>query len=87
MKLNLRGRWYRFWSRFIHKHGYHYMPILPVIDDPTIDSHWCQWCGLRGSKTSKYGMQKVLETLSNRTGTGKQGEPMSSLKSNTGEKE
>lgn len=53
------------------------MPVMPTIDDLTKDYHWCQWCGLRGSKVSALGMQRVKETLSNYKGSGKKKEPMS----------
>lgn len=59
------GVTYRAISRILHKLNLHYMPVLPVIDNPSQDRHWCQWCGLRGEKTSPYGMQKAREALSN----------------------
>jgi hypothetical protein len=52
------GRVYRFWSRFIHKRGYHYAPreypigkhITTGLGNSEVKHwrHWCQWCGLRG---------------------------------------
>lgn len=65
-KYFLNGWWYRKWSKFIHRFGYHYMVLLPVIDKPEVDRYRCHWCGLGGIKTSEYGRQKALEALSNK---------------------
>jgi hypothetical protein len=56
--MNVKGRLYRAWSKFIHKHGYHYAPREHPIENHITKglgnteiknwSHWCKWCGLRG---------------------------------------
>jgi len=35
---------YRIWMRFMHRHDWCFMK-------PTIDGHWCQWCGMRGHRS------------------------------------
>lgn len=41
---------YRHVMRFMHKHNWHYMPREPMNPRYGKISHWCQWCGLRGTK-------------------------------------
>lgn len=67
-KLPFYGRVYQMWSKFIHKHGYHYAPkkYPPEPNKPTTGLggkpikewyHWCHWCGLRGKTIDVIGKE------------------------------
>jgi hypothetical protein len=43
-------RFYRPTMRLLHKFNLHYAPPSPMSPRYGKQEHWCQWCGLRGTR-------------------------------------